>query len=96
MYDFTGDSATVFTGQNDITKSGVIDNYNRRPYLPQWPGAPCNKVSGASDGVKFPSLLTPDDTPMFFRKSLCRGMPMVRMVHDQIHCLFFVLRALRF
>lgn len=79
MYDFSGDSATVFTGKDDVVKSGIIDNYNRKPYLPQWPEEPCNRVSGASDGTKFPSLLKPDDTPMFFRKSVCRSMPMVRI-----------------
>ncbi|VVC45242.1 Hypothetical protein CINCED_3A005523 [Cinara cedri] len=78
MYDFNGDTATIYTGKNDISKSGMIDNYNTRPYLPQWPSEPCNKVSGASDGTKFPSMLTPDSTPMFFRKSVCRAMPMVR------------------
>lgn len=77
MYDFTGDSATIYTGKDDVSKSGIIENYNRKPYLPQWPSAPCNTVTGASDGVKFPSMLTPDSTPMFFRKSLCRGIPMV-------------------
>lgn len=85
MYDFTGDSATIYTGENNVSKSGLIENYNRRPYLPQWPGAPCNKVQGASDGTKFPSLLTPDDTPMFFRKSLCRGVPMVRVYRIKSH-----------
>lgn len=79
MYDFVGDTATVFTGKNDISKSGMIDNYNSRPYLPHWPSEPCNRVSGASDGTKFPSMLTPESTPMFFRKSICRAMPMVRL-----------------
>ncbi|XP_050061505.1 scavenger receptor class B member 1-like isoform X2 [Aphis gossypii] len=85
MYDFTGDSATVFTGRSDISKSGTIDNYNRRPYLPQWPSSPCNKVSGASDGTKFPSESEGTEV-MFFRKSLCRSIPMVKtselMIHD--------------
>lgn len=87
MYDFTGDSATIHTGGNDYTKSGLIDNYNRRPYLPQWPAAPCNNVAGASDGVKFPTMLTSNDTTMFFRKSLCRAIPMVcTMPIPQVFC----------
>ncbi|XP_025412852.1 scavenger receptor class B member 1-like isoform X2 [Sipha flava] len=85
MYEFTGDSATVYTGEDDVKKSGIIENYNTRPYLPQWPAAPCNTVTGASDGTKFPSMLSPDDTPMFFRKSLCRSMPMVRTTDMMIH-----------
>lgn len=76
MYDFVGDTATIYTGENDIAKSGMIDNYNSKPYLPQW-SAPCNRVSGTSDGTKFPSMLTPEDSPIFFRKSVCRSMPMV-------------------
>lgn len=79
MYDFTGDSATIYTGTGDVSKSGTIENYNRRPYLPQWPAAPCNKVSGASDGTKFPSASENGTQMMFFRKSLCRAIPMVRV-----------------
>ncbi|XP_050438668.1 scavenger receptor class B member 1-like isoform X2 [Adelges cooleyi] len=77
MYDFTGDTSTVYTGRDDVRKSGIIENYNRNPYLPQW-APPCNVVTGASDGTKFPSMMKPNDTPLFFRKSLCRAMPMVR------------------
>lgn len=77
MYDFNGDSATIYTGASDVSKSGTIENYNQRPYLPQWPSAPCNKVTGASDGTKFPSLSDNGTQMMFFRKSLCRAIPMV-------------------
>lgn len=77
MYDFTGDSATIYTGSGDVSKSGTIENYNNRPYLPQWPAAPCNKVKGASDGTKFPSVSENGTQLMFFRKSLCRAIPMV-------------------
>lgn len=77
MYDFTGDSATIYTGQLDPAQSGLIENYNTKPYLPQWPAAPCNKVTGASDGTKFGSIESSDDIPHFFRKSLCRSIPMV-------------------
>lgn len=78
MYDFTGDSATVYTGKSNPAVSGLIENYNTKPYLPQWPESPCNKVNGASDGVKFGSSLLSDNyTPYFYRKSLCRSIPMV-------------------
>ncbi|XP_054280593.1 scavenger receptor class B member 1-like isoform X4 [Macrosteles quadrilineatus] len=79
MYNFKGDTSTVFTGENDLSLSGLFDNYNGLPYLPQWEGAPCNAVSGASDGTKFPALIKPNDTILFFRKSLCRSMPLVRV-----------------
>lgn len=77
MYDFTGDTSTVYTGESDLRYGGLFENYNGLPYLPQWNGAPCNLVQHASDGAKFPSLVKPNDTLLFFRKSLCRSMPMV-------------------
>ncbi|XP_046683600.1 scavenger receptor class B member 1-like isoform X1 [Homalodisca vitripennis] len=84
MYDFDGDTSTIYTGETDLRLSGLFENYNRRPYLPQWDGAPCNAVSRASDGTKFPSLIKPNDTLLFFRKSLCRSMPLVRVGEDWV------------
>jgi len=78
MYDLTGDSTTIFTGSDDVSKSGTIDNYNGRPYLPHWPSPPCNKVSGSSDGTKFPSMSSNDTEVLFFSKTICRAIPMVR------------------
>lgn len=77
MYNFEGDTSTFFSGQKDIKRSGLIDNYNNLPYLANWP-APCNNVSYASDGTKFPSRITKEQELLFFRKSLCRSMPLVR------------------
>nr|CAD7400743.1 unnamed protein product [Timema poppensis] len=39
MYDFEGDIATVYTGENDIRMTGQLDNYNGGHYLPQWEGS---------------------------------------------------------
>lgn len=76
MYDFNGDVSTFYTGDGDISKAGLLATYNRSPKLPQW-DLPCGEVKDASDGTKFPSFLQPNDTFKFYRKSLCRGMPLV-------------------
>lgn len=56
--------------------TGLIDKYNGDVNLPQWTGK-CANVHGASDGVKFPSYIMPNDTLLFFRKSLCRSERLV-------------------
>lgn len=78
MYDFTGDVSTTYTGDTDLRLGGLFENYNGLSYLPQWKGKPCNMITGASDGTKFPSFIKDNDTLYFFRKSMCRSMPMVR------------------
>ncbi|XP_063220309.1 scavenger receptor class B member 1-like isoform X2 [Bacillus rossius redtenbacheri] len=77
MYDFTDDVATVFTGETDIRLSGITEKYNRDVALPQWEGK-CALINGTSDSTKFPSLIDANDTLIFFRKSVCRPMPLVR------------------
>jgi hypothetical protein len=79
MYDFDGDFATVYTGEKDVRKSGLIDTYRGLPVLPHWKGEHCSRVRDASDATKFPSLLQPDDTVYFYRRSVCRAMPTVWM-----------------
>ncbi|XP_076642732.1 scavenger receptor class B member 1 isoform X1 [Halictus rubicundus] len=76
MYDFDGDYETVYTGETDVRLSGLIEKYNGDVNLPQWTGK-CANVNGSSDGVKFPGYIQPNDTVLFFRKSLCRSAHMV-------------------
>ncbi|KAL6433299.1 hypothetical protein ACFW04_006469 [Cataglyphis niger] len=83
MYDFDGDFETIYTGETDFRMTGLIDKYNGNVNLPQWTGK-CANVHGASDGVKFPSYIEPNDTLLFFRKSLCRSERMVRIGEKQI------------
>ncbi|XP_012056944.1 PREDICTED: scavenger receptor class B member 1-like [Atta cephalotes] len=78
MYDFDGDFETIYTGETDVRMIGLIDKYNGDVNLPQWTGK-CANVQGASDGVKFPSYIEPNDTILFFRKSLCRSARLVRI-----------------
>lgn len=77
MYDFDGDFETIYTGESDIRQTGLIDTYKGSKNLPQWTGQ-CANVNRASDGAKFPSYIEPNDTVLFFRKSLCRSAEMVR------------------
>lgn len=76
MYDFEGDFETVHTGEYDVRQTGLIDKYNGDVNLPQWTGR-CANVGGASDGAKFKSYIEPNDTLIFYRKSLCRSARMV-------------------
>lgn len=83
MYDFEGDYETVYTGENDVRITGLIDKYNGDTNLPQWHGR-CANVRGASDGTKFPSYIEPNDTLLFYRKSLCRSASMYRTGEKRI------------
>ncbi|KAJ3618817.1 hypothetical protein MTP99_005626 [Tenebrio molitor] len=78
MYEFEGDYETIYTGEKDVTKTGLIDTYRGSSKIPQWDN-PCGNVRGASDGTKFPGLIKPNDTLLFFRKSMCRAKSLVRV-----------------
>ncbi|XP_047363879.1 scavenger receptor class B member 1-like isoform X2 [Vespa velutina] len=77
MYDFEGDYETFYTGEKDVKMTGLIDKYNGNVNLPHWKGR-CANIHGASDGTKFPTYIQPNDTLLFFRKSLCRSAHMTR------------------
>ncbi|KAJ1527733.1 hypothetical protein ONE63_007690 [Megalurothrips usitatus] len=89
MYDFEGDFETDFTGELDVKYSGLIDKYNGYPYLPHWRReegdgpTTCSNVHKASDGSKFESYIQPNQTLSFFRKSMCRTMPMVKVGEER-------------
>lgn len=76
MYDFDGDFETVFTGEHDVRKSGLLDTYRGSKNIPQWEGK-CGNINNASDGTKFASHIKPNDTLIFFRKSMCRAYNLV-------------------
>ncbi|CAH2056127.1 unnamed protein product, partial [Iphiclides podalirius] len=77
MYDFNGDFETIFTGTDDVTNSGLIDTYRGSTDLPQWDGKYCSNVQYASDGTKFKSGVTFNQSILFYRKSLCRAAPLI-------------------
>ncbi|CAK1546515.1 unnamed protein product [Leptosia nina] len=77
MYDFEGDYETIYTGETDISQSGLIDTYRGSTDLPQWPEKHCSNVQYASDGTKFKSGIVKNDSLLFYRKSLCRAAPLI-------------------
>lgn len=77
MYDFDGDFETVHTGETDEKISGLIDTYKGSKYLKQWKEPHCSDINMASDGTKFQSFIEPNDTLLFFRKSMCRAQTLV-------------------
>lgn len=78
MYDFDGDFETVYTGEDDIKKAGLIDMWRGSTKIPQWE-MPCGNVRGASDGAKFPAFIEKDEKLLFYRKSMCRAKYLVKV-----------------
>lgn len=88
MYDFDGDYETIYTGETDVTKAGLIDTYRGSTDLPQWDGRHCSNIQGASDGTKFPGYIQQNDSLLFFRKSMCRSQWLVRNVTTYVTLCF--------
>ncbi|XP_050312104.1 scavenger receptor class B member 1-like isoform X2 [Anthonomus grandis grandis] len=79
MYEFRGDYETVFTGtKHGLGNIGLADTYNGASKLPQW-DSPCGDITNSSDGTKFPGYIKPNDTLLFFRKSMCRAKALVHV-----------------
>ncbi|CAH1989153.1 unnamed protein product [Acanthoscelides obtectus] len=79
MYDFDGDFETVYDGQKlGVKNIGLIEKYRGSTKIPQWE-SPCGDVTGASDGTKFPGYIQPNDTLLFFRKSMCRAKSLIKV-----------------
>lgn len=77
MYNFEGDFETVYTGEKlGLNNIGLIEKYRGSTKIPQWE-SPCGDITGASDGTKFPGYIKPNDTLLFFRKSMCRAKALV-------------------
>ncbi|XP_015602295.1 scavenger receptor class B member 1 [Cephus cinctus] len=79
MYGKNGTGAdhyTVFTGQNDITKYGMLDKWNGKKGLGHWTTPHCDSVMG-SDGSIFPPHITKHTVLKVFDKDLCRALPLV-------------------
>ncbi|XP_018562646.1 scavenger receptor class B member 1-like isoform X2 [Anoplophora glabripennis] len=79
MYEFNGDYETVYTGEKHGLKNiGLIEKYSGSTRIPQWE-SPCGDVTGSSDGTKFPGYIQPNDTLLFFRKSMCRAKELIKV-----------------
>ncbi|KAG8230738.1 hypothetical protein J437_LFUL011073, partial [Ladona fulva] len=75
MYDFGDDTVTIYTGDTDFRKAGLMERYNGLTYMPQWQSEPCNTVSDTHDGTKYPNFVSRNETLILYRKPFCRGVP---------------------
>ncbi|XP_052060538.1 lysosome membrane protein 2-like [Mytilus californianus] len=64
---------TIFTGEKDITKLGMIDKYNGSSYLNFWSTKSANMVNG-TDGTLGPPYLSEDRTLYLFASDICRSV----------------------
>ncbi|KAK2583551.1 hypothetical protein KPH14_009505 [Odynerus spinipes] len=69
------DSYTIFTGDGDVTKYGLLDKWNGKKGLGHWSTPSCDSVMG-SDGSIFPPHITKDTILKVFDKDLCRALPL--------------------
>lgn len=68
---------TINTGVNDLTKLGLIDNFNGAPQMNFWSTDECNRVDG-TDGSQFPPHWMDKRQPLqVFVKAFCRKFPLV-------------------
>lgn len=73
----SSDVLTIHSGEGDIRKLAVIDNFNGSPKLNFWGTDECNRVDG-SDGSQFPPhFLDKKHELQIFIKSFCRKLPLV-------------------
>ena len=72
----TPDWYTIYTGQEDIGKYGILDKWNGKSSLGHWTTAECDSVAG-SDGSIFPPRITKQTVLKVFDKDLCRALPLV-------------------
>ncbi|KAM7351909.1 scavenger receptor class B member 1 isoform 2-T2 [Cochliomyia hominivorax] len=84
MYDFDSDFETFHTGIPDPSVSGLYATYMGKTDLPHWKGDHCSNIENASDGVKFPSFIQPNDSIKFFRKSMCRPINLYRSQDERV------------
>lgn len=69
------DNVTVFTGEYDITKFGLVSRFNGRSSLPHYKTEECNRIDG-SDGSVFPPHMNHNTTIYIYDKDLCRLLPL--------------------
>lgn len=91
MYDFDGDFETVYTGSGgNESMAGLVDTWRGSRSLPQWGDTPCAQIHKVSDGSKFPGNLKPNDTILFYRKSLCRAASMVNQINNNLYIFYSI------
>jgi hypothetical protein len=73
----SGNQLTIYTGQDDIERVGVMALYNGQPRLDYWSGEECNRIDG-TDGTIFPPHLVNRNSKIYvFTGDMCRRLPLV-------------------
>ncbi|KFP24442.1 Platelet glycoprotein 4, partial [Colius striatus] len=62
----------VYTGKEDIEKTGIIESYKNKRNLSYWEGH-CDLVNG-TDGASFPPFVKKHQTLRFFSSDICRSI----------------------
>lgn len=70
------DSVQLNTGVDDISKFGIITQFNGKPQLDFWEGDECNRIDGSEPSMFSPSQLQERDTVHVFLQVLCRKVPL--------------------
>ncbi|XP_076849050.1 platelet glycoprotein 4 [Brachyhypopomus gauderio] len=63
----------MFTGQDDVSKVSVIDNWQHQPTVPYWNDPYCNMING-TDGSSFSPYLDKKKPLYFFPSDICRSV----------------------
>jgi len=64
---------TIYTGVDDISKLGVIERYNRRTSVNNWPTKYANMING-TDGSLSPPFINKNERQYAFQSTLCRSL----------------------
>ncbi|KAG9509821.1 Scavenger receptor class B member 1, partial [Fragariocoptes setiger] len=75
-------SYEINTGQDDISKLGLIHRFNGRTELPYWNSKECNSFDGATNGEVFPPIEDNQDSIRLFQPDFCRVW---RLDYNQTH-----------
>ncbi|KAK0071377.1 hypothetical protein PV326_001318, partial [Microctonus aethiopoides] len=70
------DRYTIFTGESDITKYGMMNRWNGKDAFHHWTTDECDTLMGG-DGSIFPPHITKQTVLKVFDKDLCRTLPLV-------------------
>ncbi|EEB15399.1 scavenger receptor class B member, putative [Pediculus humanus corporis] len=70
------DVVTIYTGEKDPSKTGIVVNYDGKTSLNYWNSVECNRIDGTDGTIYPPSLVHPNSTLYIYTKDLCRKMPL--------------------
>ncbi|KAK6633668.1 hypothetical protein RUM44_004275 [Polyplax serrata] len=70
------DFVTIYTGEDDPSKTGIVVSYDGKTSLNYWNSAECNRIDGTDGTIYPPALVHPNSTLYVYSKDLCRKMPL--------------------